>query len=154
MPASKEDIERIMAEGKKRYYDFMVEWADHQVRAYAGAVDLAQRAGVTAPPPGSDYRKAVTIQETHKAELEKRYGPQKNVLEETMEEDDLEFMVFAKAKAMALAEQAAEAHKVNKDQLAEQMLEDPDIMKNLRKKYRIRKKGFAEGAEPAGDVPA
>jgi hypothetical protein len=90
----------------------------------------------------------MSILNTHKTEVEKRYGTEKDVLEETMEEDDLEFMVFAKAKAMELAVQAAEAHKVNQDQLAEQMLEDPDIMKNLRKKYRIRKKGFAEGAEP------
>ena len=154
MPASKEDIERIMVEGKKRYYVFMVGWAEHQTRAYAEAVDLARRAGVTAPPPGGDYHKATTILEQHQKEMEKRYGKQ-NLGVEEQEEVDLEFMVFAKARAMALAKDAAEAQKVSKEELAENMLQDPDVLKALRKKYRIRKKGFAEGAEPpTEDVPA
>jgi hypothetical protein len=125
----------------------MVEWAEHQTRAYAEAVDLAKRAGVTAPPPGQDYHRATTILQQHQEELEKRYGKQKTDLEELHEEDDLEFMVFAKARLMEMAESAAAAHKVDREKLAEQMMEDPEILKKLRGKYRIRKKGFAEGAE-------
>lgn len=153
MPATPEQIAEIMAEGKKRYYEFMVRWADTKVRAYAESQERAKRAGVAAPPPDSDYAKAVTILNAHKEEMEKRYGAQQNAIEELEDQDELEFMAFAKAKLEALAEKAAAAHKVDKQKLVESYLDDPDMLKSLRKKYRIRRVGHAEGVAPQQVTP-
>jgi hypothetical protein len=148
-PITPESLAPIAADGQRRYFEFMVEWADHQVTAHAEAVDRANRAGVSSRPPGRDYHRAVSILEKHKAEVDKRYGPQRDTITELAEEDDTEFILFAKARLMALAEKAAAAHKVDRQVLADEMMEDPDVLKNLRRKYRIRKKGYAEGVDEA-----
>ena len=152
-PITHESLTAIAGDGQRRYFEFMVAWADHQVSAHAEAVDRANRAGVSSRPPGKDYHRAVSILERHKAEVDKRYGPQHDAIEDLAEEDDLEFTMFAKARLMALAEKAAATHKVDKQKLAEEMMEDPEVLKNLRKKYRIRQKGYAEGKEPVGSAP-
>jgi hypothetical protein len=149
MPATPEHVAEIMAEGKKRYHQFMLKWADQKVRDYATAQEVARKHGSHAPPPDSDYPKAVAILRANETELEKRYGPQSSPIDDLPDDEDLEFMAFAKAKLEALAKQAAEAHKVDERKLVESYLEDPDMLRVLRKKYRIRKVGFAEGVEPA-----
>jgi hypothetical protein len=146
----KKDIEVIKKAGVSRWKTFLVEWANYEVSAYREAADKASRLGIAAPPPGPDYTKAILILKANEDLIKKQIGEGNDLLDRLQDGDDeIEFLAYAKAAALAAAEKAAASKAVDKQVVAEQMLEDPEIMKHLRKKFRIRKIGHLpdEGEE-------
>lgn len=143
---SKEMVEAIVSDGKKRYEDGLVIWADHVVQGYAELVNKCRQANTAAPPPGEDYKKALHILRKHERKVEEAVsvaGPE--------DDSEMEFMVFAKAKAMELAAKQTRPG-IDKEKLAEELVNDQDFLNMLRKKgLRIRKKGYAEPPEPQED---
>lgn len=143
LPASpsKEQVAEIAKEGRERYQRFLVKWAEETVVGYQTHLERAKMAGVAAAPPGRDYQKAVTILEQWNKRMQEELGYSQKAIEEIGDEEDLEFRVYALAEAMKLSKQLAAEKDVDQTAMAERLLEDPVVRKNLQRKYRIRRVG-------------
>ncbi len=134
--------EQVLASGKARYEVSQVAWAQHQVSAFLEKVNKAKAALAPLPPPDASYHKAVAI-------LKRQDAATEALLQESSgeAEQELEFMAFAKAKALELAEKQAQSKPgVDKEALAKELYEDQEFLNALRKKgLRIRKVGHLEG---------
>lgn len=62
-------------------------------------------------------------------------------VEEDSDLDEIEFMAFAKAKTMEIANRTTTAETVDKTKLAMELLDDPAVRIKLQKLYKIRKRG-------------
>jgi hypothetical protein len=144
-----EQVEAVREEGKRRYAESMVQWADLTVQGYLAAVDKCRSLSIPPPPAGEDYRRARIILEQHEVEVEATLR-ERGV---GSEDDELEFLALAKVKAMELAtKMAANKPELNKEQLAEALASDPEFLNMLRKKgLRIRKVGHLDPEETAGE---
>lgn len=152
---TREQVAEIAAAGMKRYHQFLVDWAQYTVMAWADSAERARRAGVAAVPPGRDYYKAEIIIKKHNEEMKKMLGYVPQQAEQEIADDDIEFQAYAIAEAMKIAKTVADDKNVSSAELAEKMIEDPKIRQQLMKKYRIRKVGHldvptvgAEGEDP------
>lgn len=134
-------VSQIKEAGRRRYDLFQVQWAQQEVGAYRSAVEKSSRHGLSAPPPDEDYARAILILEKQNEIIRKQIGSVTEALEEASDEDELKFRAWALAEAENLAADAAKAKDVDKALIAEKMVEDPVVMKHLRRKYRIRKIG-------------
>lgn len=142
---SKEMVAAIVEDGRRRYEDGLVVWADHVVQGYSALVDKCRQSNTAAPPPGEDYKRALLILQAH----EKKIAASATAVEaQGSGDEELEFMTFAKAKAMELAAKQTRAG-VDKEKLAEELVNDQDFLDMLRKKgnLRIRKKGYLDPTE-------
>lgn len=134
---SKEEFEGVKADGIIRYRQSMVDWADGVIRGYELAVQRNREAGLMAPPPNKDYKRAVSI-------INAKVDEQQQLEDGPNEDEELAFMAYAEAEAAALAKKAASGKDIDETELAKRLLEKPEILDNLRKKYkfRIRKVGY------------
>lgn len=143
-------VAEVREHGERRWHDSQVEWAEREVASYQGAIEKSKEAGVIPPRPGKDYRKALTILDRYHKEIDKVFG---RAAEETVEavthDDEIEMEVYLKAAALQMAGKVAAEKEVDKNVLADEMLQDPKIRKHLQKKFSIRKKGHTE----AGSFP-
>jgi hypothetical protein len=141
---SRELVEEIRVAGHARYLAFLVEWAQYTVMAWQEQAERSRRAGVPALPPGPDYYKAGVIIEKHNEEMKKKLGyvPQSAQVESL--DEDLEFQAYALAEALRLAKGIAESKGIQSAELADQMLQNPEIRKKLQAKYRIRQVGHLD----------
>lgn len=141
LPASptKDLVSAVRMDGKRRWDEHRVEWAQYTIAAYESRVANAKALGVPAAPPDQDYVKAVNLLKRHEAKF-------KAELAEMGETDDEEmaFLAFAKAKAMEMAEAAAVGKNVDKAQLAEELLKDPKVRAHLGRKFSIRQRGHID----------
>lgn len=138
---TKEMVKNLVAEGKQRYDAFLVEWAQYEVAAQQTQESLATRAGRQPVPPGKDYSKALLILKKFETLQARQVGMTEQQVEEDSMEESIEFKTFALAQALKLAEKAAAEQQVDKNKLAESLMEDPQVKKHLQKQYRIRKVG-------------
>jgi hypothetical protein len=146
---TREQVAAIRSAGQIRYQEFLRAWAEYTTMAYQEQIARCRQAGVAPKPPGADYHKAIVILRKYDEELKKKYGLEAGaVVEEAVDAENEDFRVFALAQAMKMSEKAAEKAGVDKTKLAESLLEDEEILKGLRRKYRIRKIGYAEGVAP------
>lgn len=141
---SREVVEEIRAAGEKRYHEFLVEWAQYTVMAWQDQAERSRRAGVPALPPGADFYKANLIIEKHNEEMKKFLGISSKQAQVENLDDDLEFQTFALAEALRLAKGIAEAKGIQSAELADQMLQNPEIRRKLQAKYRIRQVGHLD----------
>jgi hypothetical protein len=147
---TREQVRLTREKGEARYQEFMVEWANYTVNAYEQAREKSKQAGYLPRPPGPDYHKAMAIMNKFNERVQKGLAPEMKMIQEASDDDELEFIAFAKVKAMELAEKAALNKDVDKLKLAEDLLEDPTVKAQLRRKYSIRKRGYLpEEAAPA-----
>jgi hypothetical protein len=145
---SEDVFQAVKADGERRYQESLVAWANDVVHNQRVATEKAQQAGLAAPPAGSDYMKAITILERHRKTVEKDLNLGR--LEEASGDDELEILAIAKAKAMEMAEKNAVGKSIDKNKLAEEYMQDPQIRQHLMNVgYRIRKKGHADVPDPA-----
>ncbi len=143
---SKDLIAAVLADGKRRWEEHRVEWAQHTVAAYEARVASAKMLGVPAAPPDRDYAKAIQI-------LKKNEATFKKTMEQAGDSDDeeLQVLAIAKARAMEMAEKAAAGREIDKKKLAEELLQDPATRAHLMAQgYRIRKKGYLDVPAPEG----
>lgn len=145
--ATKDMITTIKEAGRRRYDAFQVTWAQQEIGAYRSATEKASRHGLSAPPPDEDYARAILILERANEIMKKQIGSVTDGMEEAADDDELKFRAWALATAEELATEASIAKGVDKATLAEKMVEDPVVMKHLRRKYRIRKIGHLEEPE-------
>lgn len=137
-------IEEARAHGKERYQAFLVEWANETVQAYQTARERNQMAGYAPPPPGTDYQRAVLILQKAHQKLKQEMGFELDAVEEGVDKDALQFEAFAQAEAMALAKKAAESANVDQTELAEKLLQNPEVRNKLKRKYSIRQRGHMD----------
>lgn len=126
-------IERVRADGARRYKASMRDWSRETISAYETAIDKAKKAGVPARPLGPDYAQAVQVLQEEAAEFQGLRDQASGL------GDELEFMTYAKAKAQELAEKAKVSQQVDRARLAEELLQDENILEHLRKNYRLEK---------------
>lgn len=138
--------ELVLAAGQVRYRESLVEWATDTVQNYEEARNRAKVAGVDAKPPGPDFYRAQAILRVKQEEIQQLYSP----AQEVVDDNDIEFEIYAKAAAMKMAGNIAAQEGVDQVKLVERMLEDPKIMANIRKKYSWRKKGYMDPTEAPG----
>ncbi len=138
---SKELVQKIVADGMHRYEESQIVWADSVVAGFQVAIQRSKEAGMAPPPPSSDYLKATVLLEKRKKEIEALYG---KASETPPDDAELEFLAFAEAAAMEMATKAAAGKEVDKAELANKLLQDPEVRAHLQRKYqyRIRKKGY------------
>ena len=134
------EVEQVRVKGEQRYQEFMLEWADTTLSAYAEAADRAKRAGLEAKPPGPDYQKALMIMDRYKDRLRKSLA----LADEPVLDGELELEAFVKAKAMEMAERQSTTMAVDKAKLAEELMKDPTVRMQLARKYSIRKRGYVD----------
>lgn len=132
--------------GLSRYRESLVEWATDTVQNYEEARNRAKTAGVDAKPPGPDFYRAQAILKAKQQELQMLYTPE----QEAEDDNDIQFLIYAKAAAMKMAGNIAAQEGVDQVKLVERMLEDPKVMANIRKKYSWRKKGYMDPTEAPG----
>lgn len=136
-------VAAVVADGKQRYQESLTQWAMDTIGGYERAHEKAKIAGVEPKPFGRDYQHAVQI--LNKAQV--AVTQVANLLPSEAEiDDELEFLAFAKAKAMEMANKAASNLNVNHAELAEELLKDPEVLEHLKKKYRIQEIGAAPPA--------
>lgn len=138
---SKDLVARIREDGKRRYAESRVEWAQYTVAAYEARVAAARAVGAQAAPPDEDYSKAVQVLKKWKEGLGKSE-------EVPLDDEEMEFMAFAKARALEMASAASEGKNVDKAALAEELLLDPKVRTYLSRKYQIRKRGYMDVPVP------
>lgn len=141
---TREQVDEVRHQGEQRYQEFMVGWADQTLTAYAEAAERARRVGVEPKPPGPAYQKALLIMGRYKDSLERTLKRETDLVERAADEEELEVAAYVKARAMKMAEKAAEKTNVDKVKLAEELLQDPDVRNSLKRGYSIRKRGFTE----------
>lgn len=132
--ADRETVEMVRQDGERRYRQSLEEWARETIGAYEVAHEKAKAAGVDPKPFGKDYGVATKILRGDQ--------PKEKVVDLAGDiDDDLAFMAFAKAKALELAQKAAANTNVNREELAEELLKDPNVREHLKKKFRISEIG-------------
>lgn len=137
---TKDLVAKVREDGRRRWLQSQTEWANYTVAAYEARVAAARAAGVAAAPPDRDYAKAVEI-------LKKAKGEVEPVVEEAGDEE-MEFLAFAKARALEMAGKAADGKNVDRGQLAEELLQDPKVRAYLGRKFQIRKRGYLDVPGP------
>lgn len=145
---SRELVAFVLEDGKRRYEESQMVWADSVVAGFQTAIQKCREAGVAPPPPSSDYMKAVTLLEKRKKQIEAQLNA---VLpEEAPDANEIEFLAFAKARAMEMATKAAAGKEIDRAALADELLQDPDVRGALQRQYnyRIRKKGYMDVPTP------
>jgi hypothetical protein len=144
---SKDLIEKVREDGKRRYAESQVDWAQYTVSAYESRVAAARAVGQTAAPPDQDYAKAIQILKRHQARL-----AQDNKIEEIPGDEEIRLKAFIEAEAMEMAKEAAAGKDVDKAALAEKLMQDPKVRAYLGRKYSIRQRGYVGVPEvPEGD---
>lgn len=146
---TRELVAQIRVDGERRWQEHMVEWADFVVHGYQTACDRARQAGAAPPPPSSDYMKACAILEKRKKDNEALWSKAPVPVEAT-DDEELEFLAFAEAEAMAMAKKVAVGKEVDETELANTLLQKPEVRAALQRKfnYRIRKKGHMDVPVP------
>lgn len=143
---TKELVANIREDGKRRYLESMVDWAQYTIAAYEARIVASRAAGVVPPPPDRDYGRAHSILTLAK----KEEAP----IEVPPDEDEMMVAARMKALAMEMAEEAAKDSNVDKAALAEKLLLDPKIRTFLSRKYQIRKRGHVDMGElPVPEEP-
>lgn len=142
---SPELVAQVAEDGRRRYVESMRGWARETIAGYESAHEKAKMAGVDAKPFGRDYAEAVSILKQEDAD--NRGQVSVPVAPEADVDGDVEFLVFAKAKALELANKGAKNMDVNREALAEELLQDEGVMTYLRKNYRISKIGETKPAK-------
>lgn len=140
---TKDLIARVREDGKRRYMESMVDWAQYTIAAYEARIVAARSAGVTPPPPDRDFGRAHAIISVARAE--EKQAP----VEVPPDEDEIMAEARMKALAMEMASKAAEESNVDKAALAEKLLLDPKVRAFLSRKYQFRKRGHVD----MGEVP-
>lgn len=150
---SREEYQKIREAGEARYRESLIGWAIDTVQNYEEARNKAKQAGVDGKPPGRDFYQAQAILQAHQSKVVA--GFEASSVAAAAGDDDLDFMIYAKAKALQLAGPIAEQQSVDKAKLVESLLQDPGVMANLRKKYSVRKRGYLdpETASPGAELP-
>lgn len=150
LACTREKYEEIKQDGEARYRESLVEWATDTVHAYEVARSKAKEAGVEARPAGPEFYKATAILQAR----QKQYQQSIEATAAAIDDDELEFEVYAKAQALRMAGKVAEEESVDKAKLVEKLLEDPKIATAIRRKYQLRKKGYLDPEDPKrGDAP-
>jgi hypothetical protein len=140
----------VFAEGLKRFETADLDNARATVSAYLGRTEAHTKAGIPLPPPGHEYEVAVLKLNKANEEMKKRLGSAAAIVEQMVDEEELQFEAYAKAKAIALAQETAKEIALNehqKMQLVENLLHDPKVRLGLKKNWRIREKGYMEPDE-------
>jgi hypothetical protein len=97
--------------------------------------------GLQAPPPDQDYARAIQV-------LKKKQEEMGKSVEMPPDDEELAFLAFAKARAMEMAEAAAEGKNIDRTALAEELIRDPKVRANLSRKYQIRQRGYVDVPVP------
>jgi len=143
---SKDVVQAVRMDGTKRWEEHRLEWAQYTVSAYESKVASCKIIGVAPPPPDQDYAKALVVLKRQEAKFKaemSEVGP---------DAEEVEFLAFAKARAMEMAETAAAGKNVDKAQLAEELLKDPKVRIHLQRKYSIRQRGHLDIPEAGESV--
>lgn len=154
---TKEVVAKIREAGKVRWSAFLVDWAQYEVSAQQAQEALARAHGRQPAPPGKDYAKALAILKTSDAATKRALGqdvPEDPATNVDVDEDSITFRAFAYAEALKLSEKAAADKQVDKRELAENLLADPEVRQHLKKQFRIRKVGHLPEPDEAGDSEA
>lgn len=143
---SKELVAKVRAEGQARYLDWKVEEARAIISAYEERTLAHQRLGMTSPPPGRDYDKAVGLlklaQSRDQANLEEVFGKAETTQEapEALESEDEIAERLAALITQRLGSVGGQpVDRESKEAQAESLLQDPEFMKILKKQYKVRK---------------
>jgi hypothetical protein len=139
---TREIVAEVQKDGMKRFEQFLWDWANETVTGYEVARDKASAAGVNARPPGRDYDRAMRI-------LQGTSGQSREVVEEAADEKFLQQEAELRIMALEMAEQAAKGREVDKAELADQLLADPQVKQHLKRKWSIRKRGHLPEKEEA-----
>lgn len=145
---TKDLVATVRADGKRRWDEHRLEWAQYTVSAYEARVQASKMAGVQPAPPDRDYATALAVMRRQEAVIKAQLGDQT----QASDDEEMEFAAFAKAKAMEMAEKASAGMAIDKVKLAEELLLDPTVRANLGRKYQIRKRGHLDvpGVEQEG----
>lgn len=138
---TKDVIAAVREDGKRRYAESRVEWAQYTVSAYESRVAAARAVGLQAAPPDQDYAKAIQILKKRQEDLGKN-------VEVAADDEEIAFLAFAKARAMEMAEAAAVGKNIDKAALAEELIRDPKIRASLSRKFQIRQRGYVDVPTP------
>jgi hypothetical protein len=114
--ATKEVVATVREDGKRRYMEHLVEWAQYTVSTYEARVSAARMAGVQPAPPDQDYAKSLLILKQRESQM----------------------------KIVAVEQVAAAESPEDKLKVMREMLLDPKVRAQLGKEYSIRKRGHLE----------
>lgn len=135
---TKDVVDNVVADGRRRYEEHRVEWAEQTVAGYLDAVQKAREANVPPPPDTRDYNIAREIlAKYHKQE-------QLATLDDAASNDEAEMQAFIEAEAMTMAKRASKDKDIDETELARKLLENPVVRKNLQRNFRIRKVGHLD----------
>lgn len=138
--APKAQWKAIAADGERRAFLADVDRAEKYLAHIDEVNAIRKKEGLaTKPPNAQEYKRALWLVEQRDLMLERMTTLAPHQADQLNE--DLEFEVWAKAKALELATQAAEGKTVDRLQLAEELLHDPSVRLKLQKKWRIREVG-------------
>jgi len=133
---SKELVHKLAADGRRRYEAWRIKTAKEVAEAYEGRIAALKAAGHNPIPLGPDYDRARAIIDASRDVEKARYTPvpftPQPVEDEPVDEDDLARVFAAKLSKMV-------GPTVNKAALVEQVINDPETMKLLKAKYKVRK---------------
>jgi len=146
---SPENIAKITAEGKKRSELFSRQLAERVVQSYQRMMDDFRRAGKDAPPPPPNYDDSIRLLRSFNNIREEQKSASMPLTEEEVLDIDIQLEAAARALAFETVEGLPKAKEMSMEKkvaLALQLLEDPRVLSNLRKKakLRIRKVGYVE----------
>lgn len=136
-------VARAREEARAKYEAFMLKWAEDTIFAYKDSAEKHKQHNLTAKAPKEDY--FVALKYKRKADEKFRQREAElggDLLGPVPAQDDSEeeFLVYARIQAEKAATVAAAEQKVDRDDLAEILMKDPEFKAALKKSYLVRKK--------------
>lgn len=146
--ATPETIAAVAKAGSERNFLAQVAHARYTIQETDEMNAKRKAAGMEAIHGGPDWERAKFLIEKY-GELAKKEAESKVMpFQEDGIDAEIEIMTIARVKAMELVEKAAEGKTIDKKQLFNELINDPEIRKWSQKEWSIRRRGHL----PAKDV--